>query len=91
MADPELFAMVAEGTLSQLSPEVGKNEYLADLFFLFFLFIFEGFWNNGTAPEQTMTLFIKRLNLEIFLKQNLMLLLLFVGQASGGHSCCGIE
>ena len=51
MADQELFAMVAEGTLSQLSPEVGKKEYLADLFFLFFLFIFEGFWNNGTAPE----------------------------------------
>ena len=44
MADQELFAMVAEGTLSQLSPEVGKKEYLADLFFLFFfLFIFEGF------------------------------------------------
>ena len=50
MADPELFAMVAEGTLGQLSPEVGNKEYLADLFFFFF-FIFEGFWNNGTVPE----------------------------------------
>ena len=43
MADQELFAMVAEGTLSQLSPEVGKKEYLADLFFLFFPFILKGF------------------------------------------------
>ena len=46
MADPELFAMVAEGTMSELSPEVGREEYLANSFFFF-----EGSRNNSTVPE----------------------------------------